>query len=103
MATINSNYEKLKAGYLFPEIGRRVKEFSTQNPDAKLIRLGIGDVVLPLPAAIRSAIKHAVDEMGDPKTFHGYGPEQGYEFLRDAILKNDFAPRGVTKIGRAHV
>ncbi len=94
MAKINSNYQKLQAGYLFPEIGRRVKEFSAQNPQAKIIRLGIGDVVLPLPASIRDAIKKAADEMGDPKTFRGYGPEQGYDFLRDAIAKNDFHARG---------
>ncbi len=94
MAQINPHYQKLKAGYLFPEIGRRVKEFSAQNPQAKLIRLGIGDVVLPLPSSIRDAIKKATDEMGEPSSFRGYGPEQGYEFLREAIAKNDFQARG---------
>lgn len=94
MAKINSNFQKLQAGYLFPEIGRRVKEFSAQNPTAKIIRLGIGDVVLPLPGSIRDAIKKATDEMGDAKTFRGYGPEQGYDFLREAIAKNDFQSRG---------
>jgi len=94
MALINPHYQKLKAGYLFPEIGRRVKEFSAQNPQAKIIRLGIGDVVLPLPSSVRDAIKKATDEMGDPSSFRGYGPEQGYEFLREAIAKNDFQARG---------
>ncbi len=94
MVKINSNFQKLQAGYLFPEIGRRVKEFSTKNPNAKIIRLGIGDVVLPLPASIRDAIKKATDEMGDAKTFRGYGPEQGYDFLREVIAKNDFQSRG---------
>ncbi len=94
MAKINSNFQKLQAGYLFPEIGRRVKEFSTKNPTAKIIRLGIGDVVLPLPASVRDAIKKATDELGDAKTFRGYGPEQGYDFLREAIAKNDFQSRG---------
>ncbi|MCB9799222.1 MAG: LL-diaminopimelate aminotransferase [Candidatus Omnitrophica bacterium] len=96
MTRINSHYQKLQAGYLFPEIGRRVREFSAQNPDAKIIRLGIGDVVLPLPESIRSAIKKAVDEMADPKTFRGYGPEQGYEFLRQAIADNDYGTRKVS-------
>ena len=94
MAKINSNFQKLQAGYLFPEIARRVKEFATKNPTAKIIRLGIGDVVLPLPSSIREAIKKATDEMGDAKTFRGYGPEQGYDFLRNAIAQNDFASRG---------
>jgi len=94
MTQINSNYQKLQAGYLFPEIARRVKDFSAKNPQAKIIRLGIGDVVLPLPSAIREAIKKATDELGDAKTFRGYGPEQGYDFLRNAIAKNDFESRG---------
>lgn len=95
MALINDNYLKLKAGYLFPEIGRRVSTFCDANPDAAVIKLGIGDVTEPLPAAIREAMHKAVDEMGDPSTFHGYGPEQGYAFLRDAIAQNDFQSRGV--------
>ncbi len=94
MAKINSHYQKLQAGYLFPEIARRVKEFSAKNPSAKIIRLGIGDVVLPLPASIRDAIKKATDEMGDAKSFRGYGPEQGYDFLRETIAQNDFQSRG---------
>jgi LL-diaminopimelate aminotransferase len=93
MAFINENYLNLKAGYLFPEIGRRVRVFSQANPTAPIIRLGIGDVTEALPPAIISAMHVAVDEMADPKTFKGYGPEQGYDFLRDAIAKNDFQAR----------
>ncbi len=94
MARINDNFLKLKAGYLFPEIGRRVNAFAAENPDAKIIRLGIGDVTEPLPPAIIEAMHKAVDEMGKRETFRGYGPEQGYDFLREAIAKNDFAARG---------
>ncbi len=72
MATINDNYLKLKAGYLFPEIGRRVNAFAQANPDAKIIRLGIGDVTEPLPEACRTAMIKAVEEMGDRSTFKGY-------------------------------
>lgn len=93
MTRINSHYEKLKAGYLFPEIGRRVREFAVAHPEAKIIRLGIGDVVLPLPVSVRDAMKKAVDEMGSLQTFRGYGPEQGYDFLREAIAKQDYASR----------
>jgi len=91
---INSNYLKLKAGYLFPEIARRVKDFSAANPEASLIRLGIGDVTEPLPAACREAMKQAVDAMGSREGFHGYGPEQGYLWLREAIASHDFQARG---------
>ena len=94
MARINDNYGKLKAGYLFPEIGRRVKAFTDANPDAPVIRLGIGDVTEPLPAAIVEALHAAVDEMASEDTFRGYGPEQGYEFLREAIAQNDYRSRG---------
>ncbi|MFT4570060.1 MAG: LL-diaminopimelate aminotransferase [Hyphomicrobiaceae bacterium] len=95
MARINDNYRKLAAGYLFPEIGRRVGAFSQSRPEAKLIRLGIGDVVLPLPESVRNAMHAAVDQMGTEEGFHGYGPEQGYEFLREAIAQGDFVSRGV--------
>jgi LL-diaminopimelate aminotransferase len=91
---VNSNYLKLKAGYLFPEIARRVKSFSAEHPDAALIRLGIGDVTEPLPQACREAMKAAIDAMGTPEGFHGYGPEQGYGWLREAIATNDFQARG---------
>ncbi|MDB9317798.1 LL-diaminopimelate aminotransferase [Nodularia spumigena] len=94
MATINDNYLKLKAGYLFPEIARRVNAFAEANPDAKIIRLGIGDVTEPLPEACRTAMIKAVEEMGDRTTFKGYGPEQGYAWLREKIAAHDFQARG---------
>ncbi|MCY7368215.1 MAG: LL-diaminopimelate aminotransferase [Chamaesiphon sp.] len=94
MATINNNYLKLKAGYLFPEIARRVNAFAQANPDAPIIRLGIGDVTEPLPLACRAAMTQAVDDMGDRAKFKGYGPEQGYAWLREAIATNDFQARG---------
>ncbi len=94
MATVNDNYLKLKAGYLFPEIARRVNTFAQANPDAKIIRLGIGDVTEPLPAACRTAMIQAVEEMGDRHTFRGYGPEQGYAWLREKIAAQDFQTRG---------
>ncbi|KZL51153.1 MULTISPECIES: LL-diaminopimelate aminotransferase [Cyanophyceae] len=94
MATINDNYLKLKAGYLFPEIARRVNAFAEANPDAKIIRLGIGDVTEPLPEACRIAMIKAVEEMGDRTTFKGYGPEQGYAWLREKIAAHDFQARG---------
>lgn len=97
MARLNSNYLKLKAGYLFPEINRRVKAFTDSDPAgaARLIRCGIGDVTEPLPASVRKAMHVAVDEMGERETFRGYGPEQGYEFLRQAIAENDYRARGM--------
>ena len=97
MARINDNFLKLKAGYLFPEIGRRVSAFTEANPEAakNLIRCGIGDVTEPLPAAVREAMHAAVDEQGDSATFRGYGPEQGYDFLREAIAKNQYQDRGI--------
>lgn len=94
MATINDNYLKLKAGYLFPEIARRVNAFAQANPEAKIIRLGIGDVTEPLPEACRKAMIEAVEEMGDRATFRGYGPEQGYAWLRQKIADQDFQARG---------
>ena len=94
MVQVNDNFLKLKAGYLFPEIGRRVSAFCDANPDANVIKLGIGDVTEPLPPAIAEAIHKAVDEMSNRETFRGYGPEQGYDFLRAAIAENDFRSRG---------
>lgn len=91
MARINDHFLKLKAGYLFPEIARRVKTFAEANPQAPIIKLGIGDVTEPLPPAIIEAMHQAVDEMGVRETFRGYGPEQGYEFLREAIVENHYA------------
>ncbi|MDP6833751.1 MAG: LL-diaminopimelate aminotransferase [Prochlorococcaceae cyanobacterium ETNP1_MAG_9] len=94
MVQVNSNYLKLKAGYLFPEISRRVQAFSLANPQVDLIRLGIGDVTEPLPLACRDAMKKAIDEMGTDAGFHGYGPEQGYIWLRERIAKFDYKVRG---------
>lgn len=94
MATINDNYLKLKAGYLFPEIARRVNAFAEANPNAKIIRLGIGDVTEPLPEACRKAMIAAVEDMGDRTLFKGYGPEQGYAWLREKIAAHDFQARG---------
>ncbi|NET01858.1 MAG: LL-diaminopimelate aminotransferase [Sphaerospermopsis sp. SIO1G1] len=94
MATVNDNYLKLKAGYLFPEIARRVNAFVDANPDAKIIKLGIGDVTEPLPEACRNAMIQAVGDMGDRSTFKGYGPEQGYLWLREKIAAEDFQARG---------
>ena len=87
MAKINENYLKLPGNYLFAEIGKRVTKFQAENPDAEIIRLGIGDVTQPLPKVCIDAMKKAADELGDAKTFRGYGPEQGYEFLREKIAE----------------
>jgi len=97
MAFLNDHYLKLKAGYLFPEIARRVNVYAAENPNSakSIIRCGIGDVTEPLPAAVREAMHQAVDEMGRRETFRGYGPEQGYEFLRHAIAENDYRARGL--------
>jgi LL-diaminopimelate aminotransferase len=97
MARINDHYLKLPAGYLFPEIGRRVASFAAENPQAaaKIIRMGIGDVTEPLPPAVIEAMHKAVDEMGRREAFRGYGPEQGYDFLRTAIAENDYRALGV--------
>ncbi len=96
MVAINDNFQKLPGSYLFSEIAKRVAAYKESNPSAKIIRMGIGDVTLPLCDAVIKAMHKAVDEMADPSTFHGYGPEQGYKFLIDTIIKNDFEPRGVS-------
>lgn len=90
----NGNFLNLKETYLFSEIARRVEMFKAAHPDADIIRLGIGDVTRPLPETVIRALHDAVDEMGDAATFKGYGPEQGYAFLRDAIAENDFQAYG---------
>ena len=95
MARANENYLKLKAGYLFPEIGRRIKEFTSANPNADVIRLGIGDVTRPLSPTVLKAFHAAVDDLGRGETFQGYGPEQGYEFLIDTIIEKSYKPLGV--------
>ncbi|MEM6822257.1 MAG: LL-diaminopimelate aminotransferase [Verrucomicrobiota bacterium] len=98
MTQINEHYLKLKAGYLFPEIARRVNQFCEDEPESagRLIKCGIGDVTEPLPKAVQEAIHAAVDEMGNRDTFRGYGPEQGYDFLRKAIAENEYQNFGVT-------
>lgn len=95
MAFINDNFLKLPGSYLFSEIARRVEAFKASHPGVKLIRLGIGDVTRPLPPACIEAMHKAVDEMASADTFRGYGPEQGYEFLRRAIVENDYAGLGI--------
>ncbi len=95
MALINENYLKLQAGYLFPEIGRRVNEFVKANPDKKVIKMGIGDVTQPLVPSVVKAFHEGVEEMASSHSFKGYGPEQGYAFLREAIAENSYQKRGI--------
>ena len=95
MLKINENYAKLKESYLFSEIAHRVSAFSKEHPEKKLIRMGIGDVTLPLCDAVVSAMKHASEEMGKAETFRGYGPEQGYDFIKEKI-REYYAKRGVS-------
>ena len=94
MLKLNENYMKLPGSYLFAEIARRTAAYNEAHPDKRLIKLGIGDVTLPLPAACVDALKRAADEMGDKAGFMGYGPYEGYDFLREAIVKNDYEPYG---------
>ena len=108
MALINEHFLKLQKNYLFADIAKKVNAFKATHPKADVISLGIGDVTQPLCPAVIEAMHKAVDDMAHKDTFHGYGPEQGYLWLREAIVKNDFLPRGVhldpdEKIGRAHV
>ncbi|MGL4992801.1 MAG: LL-diaminopimelate aminotransferase [Bacteroidales bacterium] len=95
MPMINNEFLKLQKSYLFSEIARKVANYSSSNPNAKIIRLGIGDVTRPLPKSVINALHKAVDEMAYSETFRGYGPEQGYEFLRETIAHNDFERVGV--------
>ena len=92
---INENYLLLKSSYIFAEINQKVNRFQEENPDAPIIRMGIGDVTRPLPKAVIKEFHNAVDEMGQGETFMGYGPEQGYSFLIKYIIENDFRPRGI--------
>ena len=94
MFKVNDNYLKLPGSYLFSTIGKKVNAYSAAHPDKKIIRLGIGDVTQPLAPAIIDALHGAVDEMGKAETFHGYAPDLGYEFLRNAIAENDYKARG---------
>lgn len=95
MLKVNENFVKLPPSYLFVDIAKKVEQFSKEHPDTSIIRLGIGDVTRPLPQAVVNSMINAAKEMGSPETFRGYGPENGYEFLRKAIAENDFAKRGV--------
>jgi LL-diaminopimelate aminotransferase len=96
VARVNDNYLRLKSSYLFTEIAKRVKTFQAAHPEAKVIRLGIGDVTRPLAPAVIRGLHEAVDEMARAETFRGYGPEPGYEFLAELIAKHDYGARGVT-------
>ncbi|MDR0961180.1 MAG: LL-diaminopimelate aminotransferase, partial [Mediterranea sp.] len=96
MALVNEQFLKLPGSYLFSDIAKKVNAFKAAHPEANLIRLGIGDVTRPLASACIEAMHKAVDELTDTTTFRGYGPEQGYDFLIEAIIKNDFEPRGVS-------
>ena len=95
MALINEHFLKLQNNYLFSDIAKKVNSFKVTHPKDKIIRMGIGDVTQPLAPAVIEAMHKAVEEMASKDTFHGYGPEQGYPFLIDAIIKNDDASRGV--------
>ena len=92
---INENFLLLKSNYIFAEIDNRVEKYEKENPDANIIRLGIGDVTKPLPEAVIKGFKQGVDEMGKAETFKGYGPYRGYDFLIEEIIKNDYAPLGI--------
>ena len=95
MALVNEHFLKLPNNYLFADIAKKVNAFKVMHPKADVISLGIGDVTQPLCSAVIEAMHRATDEMGTTAGFRGYGPEQGYDFLREAILKNDFLPRGI--------
>src|SRR5690554_6754945 len=95
MFKVNENYLFLKESYLFSTIAEKVEKYKTTNPGADLIRLGIGDVTLPLPPSVIKAIHTSADEMGSRETFRGYGPEQGYSFLRDKIVEIDYLQKGI--------
>ena len=95
MAKINENYQKLPGSYLFSEIARRVEAFQKEAPAESILRLGIGDVTRPLPRVCIEAMHRAVDEMGAQESFRGYGPEQGYDFLREAILRHNYTSKGI--------
>ena len=95
MTEINENFLELQESYLFSTVAKKVAKFTEENPSKKVIKLGIGDVTKPIVPACIEALHKAVDEIGTSRGFRGYGPEQGYEFLRNAIVENDYKPRGV--------
>ncbi len=94
MIRMNEHYNKLQSSYLFSTIGQKVRTFQKEHPSTRIIKMGIGDVTKPLPPSVIQAFHSGVDEMADEETFHGYGPEQGYDFLREAIAEHDFKKRG---------
>src|SRR5690348_1681286 len=96
MVKLNNHYQKLHGDYLFPQVQARVEALKAKVPNASLISLGVGDVTRPLPPSIVSALTTAAQEMGDPKTFRGYGPSAGYPFLREAIAAGDYAGLGIS-------
>ncbi len=96
MAYVNENFLKLPVSYLFSDIAHKVNDYKAAHPEAKVIRLGIGDVTQPLCPAVIEAMHKAVEEMASKDTFRGYGPEHGYDFLQEAIIKHDFEPRGIS-------
>ncbi len=95
MVKINENYQKLQKSYLFSTIAKKVEEYQKKQPEAKIIKMGIGDVTLPIPTVVTEAIKKAAEEMAHKETFRGYGPEQGYDFLREKIMQEDYKKRGI--------
>ena len=95
MITINENYLKLQDSYLFSTIAKKIEKYTKENPDKEIIKLGIGDVTMPIVPKVIEAIHSATDEMANKETFKGYGPEQGYEFLRNKIVENDYRKRGI--------
>lgn len=94
MFKVNTNYQKLPGSYLFSTIAKKVAAYAESHPEKEIIRLGIGDVTIPLPPSVISALHSAVDEMGEAETFRGYAPDLGYDFLRKAIAENDYKSRG---------
>ncbi len=99
---INENYQLLKANYIFSEIDQRVEDYQNDHPQSDIIRMGVGDVTRPLTPTVEEAFRNAVREMGDPETFRGYGPYQGYDFLLDNIIEKDYASLGI-KLERSEV
>ncbi|MDE5903083.1 MAG: LL-diaminopimelate aminotransferase, partial [Muribaculaceae bacterium] len=98
MFIANQNFSRLPESYLFSEVARRIREFKGANPESEVIRMDIGDVSLPLPECVVEAMRRAAAEMGESSTFHGYGPEQGYDFLREAVARTDYNDRGIPTI-----
>ena len=101
MIRVNENFLQIQQSYLFGTIIKKVDEYAKENPDAKVIKLGVGDVTRPIVPAVLEAMHKAVDELGIQQSFRGYGPEQGYEFLREKIAEFDYAKRGLGRCSRS--